>query len=345
MARKAALVVCPGRGTYNRDELGYLARHHADEAALITGFDNLRLAQGQDALSALDGAPSFSVSRFSRGDNASPLIYACAYADFRAIDRDAIDIVAVTGNSMGWYIALACAGALDAFGGFRVVNTMGTLMHEASIGGQLLYPFIDDNWVEIPGKCAELVALTQRIPDLYVSIHLGGMIVFAGDAAALDAAEAALAPVQGRFPMRLQNHAGFHSPLQAPVAAKAEARLPADLFGQPTVPLIDGRGHVWLPKASDCAALRDYTLGHQIVETYDFTAAVRTGLREFAPDVVIVLGPGQTLGGAVAQCLIAERWRGVSNKQDFLALQQSEPFVVAMGMDDQRGIVVRDRGH
>ena len=28
-ARSKAVVVCPGRGTYNKPELGYLARHHA----------------------------------------------------------------------------------------------------------------------------------------------------------------------------------------------------------------------------------------------------------------------------------------------------------------------------
>jgi [acyl-carrier-protein] S-malonyltransferase len=40
------------------------------------------------------------------GDNASLLIYACALADFAAIDRDRFEVVAVTGNSMGWYLAL-----------------------------------------------------------------------------------------------------------------------------------------------------------------------------------------------------------------------------------------------
>ena len=49
------------------------------------------------------------------------MIYACAYADFLAIDRDRFDILGVTGNSMGWYIALACAGALDVMNGFEVV--------------------------------------------------------------------------------------------------------------------------------------------------------------------------------------------------------------------------------
>jgi hypothetical protein len=88
MARKSALVVCPGRGTYNKDELGYLARHHADKAGLIGAIDAARLALGQETVSALDGADRHTLARHTRGDNASPLIYACAYADFLSIDRE-----------------------------------------------------------------------------------------------------------------------------------------------------------------------------------------------------------------------------------------------------------------
>ncbi len=341
MTRKTALVIAPGRGTYNKEELGYFRRYHADKAGLVADFDAARSALGQETISALDGAERFSVSKYSRGDNASGLIHACAYADFLSIDRDAYDIVAVTGNSMGWYIALACAGALSAAGGFHVVNTMGTLMQDAMIGGQMLYPFVDEAWVEIPGQRDALLALAGDIEGLYVSINLGGMIVYAGDEAALKEAESRLAPMQERFPMRLANHAGFHSPLQTPVSAKGKAALSPDMFLSPNVPLIDGRGHVWMPPAVDAKALWDYTLGHQVVEPYDFTKAVQNGVHEFAPDVLIVLGPGKTLGGAVAQSLIDCGWQGMASKSDFAALQASHPVVLSMGMEEQRGRVSR----
>ncbi len=335
MSRKAALVVCPGRGTYNKEELGYLTRYHSGRADLIGPFDAARSELGQESLSALDGAERYSLATHSRGDNASALIYACALADFQAIDRERYEIVAVTGNSMGWYIALACGGALDPMGGFQVVNTMGSLMQEALIGGQLLYPFVDENWRALPGKRDELVALTEDIVGLHVSIHLGGMIVFAGDAAALEEAEKRLEPLEDRFPMRLANHAAFHSPLQAPVAARGREGLAPDLFSGPDLPLIDGRGHFWMPHASDPVALWDYTLGRQVVEAYDFTTAIRNGLREFAPNCVILLGPGTTLGGAVAQILIAENWQGLAAKSDFTARQAEDPFVLAMGLAEQ----------
>lgn len=105
------------------------------------------------------------------------------------------------------------------------------------------------------------------------------------------------------------------------------------------MPLIDGRGHIWHPLSTNVQALWDYTLGHQVTEHYDFTAAVTVGLKEFAPDAVIVLGPGTTLGGAVAQALIANRWDGIQSKDDFTRRQKEDPVVLAMGMEEQRRFV------
>jgi acyl transferase domain-containing protein len=339
MTKQNALVVCPGRGTYNKEELGYFSRHHGAQHALIEQFDALRERCGQTTLSQLDSVERYSINTHTRGDNASALIHACAYADFLAIDRDHYDIVAITGNSMGWYIALACAGVLSQTGGFDVVNTMGRLMQESLIGGQILYPFVDEDWVEIPGKQAELLALTETIPNLFVSIKLGGMIVFAGDDAALKILEDTLQPVQERFPIRLFNHAGFHSPLQQTVSEKGRNSLPVSLFKAPEIPLIDGRGHTWLPFSTAPSALHDYTLGQQVTSTYDFTAAVQAGMHEFAPDVVIVLGPGKTLGGAIAQSLIVDSWLDIDNKAGFIERQKSAPVLYAMGIEQQRNTV------
>ena len=51
-----AVVICPGRGTYNREDLGSLARLHPDKAALFAGFDAIRARAGQETLADLDGA-------------------------------------------------------------------------------------------------------------------------------------------------------------------------------------------------------------------------------------------------------------------------------------------------
>ncbi|MFN4113587.1 MAG: ACP S-malonyltransferase [Sphingomonadaceae bacterium] len=343
--RKTAVLVCPGRGTYNKDELGYLGRHFSDPA-LLTAFDAQRQAQGQDTLSELDGAERFSLARHTRGDNASALIFAATLGDALAIDPDRIDVVAVTGNSMGWYSALACAGAVTPENGFAIANTMGTLMQAALIGGQLVYPFLGPDWQASPARKAALLDHVARIDMreghlLALSIDLGGMLVLAGNEAGLKAFETEAEPLEGRFPMRLGNHAAFHTHLQEPVAEQGRAALPVALFGQPQVPLVDGRGAVWWPHTCDTGALRNYTLGQQVTETYDFTRAITVAAREFAPDLFIVTGPGTTLGGAVAQSLILASWRGMGSKADFKVRQDAQPLLVSMGMAEQRGLVAR----
>jgi hypothetical protein len=111
------------------------------------------------------------------------------------------------------------------------------------------------------------------------------------------------------------------------------------LFQSPAVPLVSGRGEIYQPWGTDAEELRSYTLGYQVVAPYDFSKAIEVALKEFAPDRLIVLGPGTTLGGAIGQCLVQHRWRGITSKADFLAAQEKDPFLLAMGLAGQRSFV------
>ncbi len=337
--KKKALVIAPGRGTYNKEELGYLKKYHGDKKDLIAQIDAYRRAKKQPTVSELDGRDKFSLAEHSRGDNASPLIYACAYADYLSIDRDKYDIVGITGNSMGWYIALAGGDAVSPIDALHILNTTGTLMQENLIGGQMIYSLVDENWKPIPGRRDFLDGLAREIDGLHISIELGGMMVFGGTPEALNTLEKKLKP-EGRFPMRLQNHAAFHTPLLEGLSETARAAMNDNIFHAPSVPMIDGRGHIWTPYSTDTHELWDYTLGHQMRRTYDFTKAVQVSAKEFVPDTVIILGPGSTLGGAVAQSLIGIGWQGWRSKEDFIGRQKDSPYILSMGMEDQRAKVV-----
>jgi acyl transferase domain-containing protein len=341
---EAVLIVCPGRGTYGKAELGYLKRFHAGRGELVGAFDRLRAERGQPTISELDGADRFSPALHTRGDIASPLIFAASYADFLAIDRARFEIAAVTGNSMGWYTALAVAGAVGAEQGFRIIDAMGENSQAGEPGGQVLLTLVDEDWREVPGLRDQVLALADSIHSrdgcrLFVSIELGGMIVFAGNEAGLAALLAEAPPTPAREPLRLVNHGPFHTPLMAGSSERAMAQLPAEWFGSPAVPMIDGRGHIWRPFAGNPSALHDYTFVAQILETYHFTRAVQVAVREHAPDRIVLLGPGDTLGGAIAQALIAIEWRGLRSKADFQAMQSADPFLIAMGREDQRALV------
>jgi len=150
---------------------------------------------------------------------------------------------------MGWYTALACAGTVSTLGGFEIVNTMGTLMQKSLIGGQLVYPFPDADWMALSDRKSDIFNNISEIDarsdhTLTVSIDLGGMILAAGDEPALVDFEKEMPRVYNKFPRRLPNHAAFHSHLQVPVASEGRSVLPEALFRQPEVPIVDGRGQI-----------------------------------------------------------------------------------------------------
>jgi [acyl-carrier-protein] S-malonyltransferase len=337
--REKLLVICPGRGTYNATELGYLKRYHAGQRDLIAQLDAYRTEHRQVSISDLDGAEKYSPSLHMPGDNASLLIYACALADFAAIDQSRFDIVAVTGNSMGWYLALACAGVLDFDAGARLVNTMGHLMHEKGQGGQVVWSMANADWQidsakasEVDAVMAEAVKAGHRV---HISIRLGAMVVFAADDSGLKWLMGRL-PKDDRFPMKLNYHSAFHSPLLNHIVSEAREKNPQSDFGIGTIPVVDGTGYIWSPKAFAPPAIHDYTLYTQINSAYDFSRAVQVAAYEFCPDRIAILGPGTTLGAPVAQALIQCGWRGLSGKSDFQARQADDPLLISMGMAEQR---------
>lgn len=342
--KESVLVVCPGRGTYNATELGYLKRYCRGGDELVAQLDALRLERDQVTLSDLDIADKFQPSLHTTGDNASLLIYACALADFAAIDRHRYDIVAVTGNSMGWYLALACSGALELLAAGRLVNEMGALMHAEGAGGQIVYPLVDEEWrpneekINQVQRCLTEATHTDDI-NIHISIKLGGMLVLAADTAGLTYLEHYLTKT-GRYPMRLKYHAAFHSPLLDHIIPLAKQRVSHLSFNATKVPMIDGRGKIWAPRTYTSEDLLSYTLGHQICQPFDFTNAIRVAVNEYAPNRIIVLGPGTTLGAPTAQTLIQENWRGLNSKTNFQQVQERDPYILSMGIEEQRALVV-----
>ncbi|HET6523392.1 ACP S-malonyltransferase [Sphingopyxis sp.] len=348
-ARKTAIVVAPGRGTYGKGELGSIARFHgARFADLVADFDAQRRDRGQPTVTELDGADRFSVATHMRGDVAAPLIYTATALDYLSIDREKYDIVAALGNSMGWYSALALGGAVSVEDGFRISNAMGLNSQTHGPGGQILLQVVDEDWRPVPGlreKLLDLAAAIDARPDhaLALSIDLAGMLVLAGNEEGLAALLAEAPPTPGRDPLRLAGHGPFHTALMFGSSDKARAELPVALFGRPDIPMVDGRGHIWRRFSSDPAEIWDYTFGHQILAPYDFALSVQVAVKEYAPDAIILPGPGDTLGGAIAQSLIGIGWQGMTSKADFMARQASDPILFSMGRADQRALVTGQR--
>ena len=319
--KKRVVVVCPGRGSYTAENLGYLKKYRFTQEAFLTDLDERRRRVNEPTLSELDSRDKYSPSLHARGEHASALIYACSYCDFQSISREEYEIVAICGNSMGWYLSLAMAGALEWAGAFHVIQTMGSMMREEIIGGQIIYPIVDEQWQPDHRREQEVLDLVQRVNDegvgqVYISIWLGGYVVLGGDKAGLQYLLKKL-PKSGDYPFQLIHHAAFHTPLLYETSQRAFELIPKQNFTRPKIPVVDGRGAIWQTYSTDVEALYRYTLGHQVYAPYDFTRSVTVALKEFMPDYLWLLGPGASLGGAIGQILVKNNWRGIADKNDF----------------------------
>ena len=91
-----ALLVCPGRGSYQRAHLGMLQDSHP----VIETLDAFRRELDRPTLTELDAAERYSASRHVAGENASLLTFGASARDIALIAPDKVNVVAVAGNSM-----------------------------------------------------------------------------------------------------------------------------------------------------------------------------------------------------------------------------------------------------
>lgn len=337
---RRALILCPGRGSYGRSQLGSL---QGRQSRYLDAFDAHRETLGRPTVRELDAASRFSAKQHIAGEHASILTAGYSLSDIEALDPAKLTVVGACGNSMGWYTALIAAGVLDPADGATLVETMGAFQQDNVIGGQLLYPLVGEDW-RPDGSLQDAVdAAVAATPDLHWSIRLGGQAVLGGSDAAMKAAMEHLAPLErgtARYPMKLPLHSAFHTALLSGTRAKAGPALASLRWNAPSVPMVDGQGRVWPAEWADPDGIREWTLGPQVDAMFDFSAMVEVALGELAPEVIVLPGPGSNLGGAVAQVLIRLGWQGMHSKADFLARQSEDPIILAMGRPDQRPHVV-----
>ncbi|HSR69108.1 MAG TPA: ACP S-malonyltransferase [Acidobacteriota bacterium] len=362
------VLVAPGRGTYGKSELGYLSRFQehprfSERERLVGEADEMRRRRSQPTVSELDAAQRFSSALHLPGENASALIFTCTAADAALLNPDH-EVVAVVGNSMGWYSALYLCGALGFAEAFRLVNEMGLQQRGNVRGGQIIYPLVEDHdWRPRRGSLEKVLELARSVSDddaqalaaqgeppsesacwAGLSIRLGGYAVLGGTPSGLEAMSEKLPPVtrNGRqFPLQLAYHSAFHTPLMEPLSRFARRKLNDLEWHQPHTPAIDGRGAQWKPMQTLAEALSLYTLEEQVLRPFDFSAAVRVAALEYNPDHFVLLGPGESLGGALAQVLIAEGWRGLSDRESFQKAQRSgQPPLISLNRLNQAASII-----
>ena len=251
MDKKRVVVVCPGRGTYTRETSGYLAKYGKFRKDQISWMDNKRENKGLPSLSSLDLKP-FQSKIHMAGENASTLIFACSISDFSFIDQKKYEVVSIIGNSMGWYTTLVLGNVLSIKQGYDLIHTMGSMMKNQIIGGQIIYPVVDDDWIENKEKKTNIISQVKKA-GCYISIDLGGYVVIGGEQTSLDLLLKKL-PKKEHYPFQLPYHAAFHTPLLKSISEKAFNLISPKNFQKPSIPVIDGKGNIWSPFSTNVSS-------------------------------------------------------------------------------------------
>jgi [acyl-carrier-protein] S-malonyltransferase len=329
-----AAVAFPGRGAYGPSSLHSLPPTHA----WVRRADQLRAEAGLEGLSTIDGAPRFTPAVHLRPSNAWPLTFLASLLDAERIADDH-EVVVVVASSTGWYTALAASGALGFDDAFRLVQEMSSAAEEPlpddAAPAELVYPLTDDAWDRDEARSAALdAALADAGPAAARALELGSFSVVAGTAEAIDRIGDALPPISvgGRsYPLRLSAADAWHTPLRSAAATAATDRIGRLTWDRPNVTLVDGRGVRFTPWSTDPAALAAQSLVSQAEAPYDFARAFRVALREYAPEVILLPGPGASLGAACAQLIVAEGYRGIRSRTEFEAVQAGPaPILLSM---------------
>jgi len=329
-----AAVAFPARGSYGPASLGALPASHP----WVRRADQLRGEFDLPALSGLDRVPRFDPAIHLRSANASPLTFLCGLLDAERIAGDH-EVVVVVASSTGWYTALAASGVLEFDDAFRLVQTMALLAEEPIAGddpgGQLIYALTDAEWRPDPARSSALEAALARQHDgVHRSLELGAFSVIGGSVGGLAevAAELPSVEVGSRvFPFRAAMQEAWHVPLREEAAARAAERLVDLRWSAPNVTLVDGRGVRWTPWSTDPVELGRHTIREQPTSTYDFARSMRVALREYAPDVLLLPGPGASLGEVCAQLIVAEGYRGIRTRAELEETQSGgQPILLSM---------------
>jgi [acyl-carrier-protein] S-malonyltransferase len=226
-----------------------------------------------------------------------PALYVCSFAALEVLKSRSPELVTqcqvTAGLSLGEYIAIAFAGAVDFETGLRLVQRRGEAMQAASDA-------VPSGMVSVLGL--ELPAIENlcdqaRGPGevLQVANHLcpGNIVVSGHRAACQRVADLAVqAGAMKAIPLAVAG--AFHTPIMQPAVEKLAATLDSVCFSPPRIPILS---NVDAAPHSDAEELRQLLI-QQVVSPVRWEESVRYLLNNgYIP--LWEIGPGRVLRGLV----------------------------------------------
>jgi [acyl-carrier-protein] S-malonyltransferase len=296
-------VLFPGQGSQHAGMADPWTSHAAGRAVLDTCSEVL----GWDVVEACRDEQLLADTAVVQ-----PALFACDLAAFRVLEAEGLRFAAAAGHSLGEFVALAAAGALDDRAALETVIERGHAMHEAAEAA--------------PGAMAALVGISpDQAADIVHVAGRGGVLtvanenspkqtVVSGSVPAVESAEA-LARDRGARTIRLKVAGAFHSPLMQPALARVRAAVARLRFDQPRFPVVpnaSGRPE------SHPFALRDLLARH-LVSPVKWERSMRA-MAEAGVDLFVEAGPGDVLSKLAKRCVPGARAVAVGSPAEAQAL-------------------------
>lgn len=275
-------VLFPGQGSQYAAMADPWLAHEAGKAVL----EEISEVWGRDVAAVCRDEAALSTTELVQ-----PALFACDMAAFRTLEAEGAHFDAAAGHSLGEFVALAAAGALDLRSAFEVVVERGRAMQEASraeAGAMTALIGLS------PEDAAEVCSVAGRGDILEVANeNAPKQIVLSGSAAAIERAEGA-ARSKGAKAIRLRVGGAFHSPLMRPALDRVREAISRLEFREPNtavVPNASGR------PTTEPSALRDL-LSRHLVSPVRWERSMRA-LGEAGVGTFVEAGPGDVLSKLV----------------------------------------------
>jgi [acyl-carrier-protein] S-malonyltransferase len=256
----------------------------------------------RDAFQTVDDAVGAALStlafegpadELTRTLNAQPALLAHSAAVW-AVLRDAVgaQLRAAAGHSLGEFSAYHCAGTLDLAAAARIVRQRGTLMYEQGVARPgAMAAILGVLTTAIDDLCAQ--ATRERGLVVPANYNSEEQVVISGEVAGVERAMELAKDAGAKRCLPLPVSGAFHSPLMEPAVAGLSTALDAEVWHQPTVPVVANVNAAAITDAATAKAL----LVQQLTAPVQWTRVMRELATRFPDALFLEIGSGAVLTG------------------------------------------------
>jgi [acyl-carrier-protein] S-malonyltransferase len=228
-----------------------------------------------------------------------PALFACDLAAFRVLESEGLEFEMAAGHSVGEFVALAAAGAIEPKEALEAVVERGRAMQEASNARKGAMTAL----VGLSAEEAEAICATAGRGDVLTVANENSpkQTVVSGTLEAIERAEEMARSRRARV-VRLNVAGAFHSPLMQPALGRVREAIARMNFREPRFPIVPNASA--RPSAHP-SALRDL-LSRHLVSPVRWDRSMRA-MSDAGVELFVEAGPGEVLSKLVKRCVPGAR--------------------------------------